>query len=156
MPVQDYCRLGPRTVSPQETIHGAAQLMEEHGVGSLVVVDEQTRPVGMLTDRDIVIAVAGKGRDARTTPVSRVMSKPVVTVTGGAPVGVAIRFMRQYSVRRIPIVDSQSGRLKGILTTDDVIELLAEEFSTTAALIHMQLPPDAPGQPPRSAAPEGR
>jgi len=156
MPVEDYCRLGPRTVSPEQTVHAAAELMEQHGVGSLVVVDEEMRPVGMLTDRDAVIAVAGKGRDARQTLVSRVMSKPVVSVTGGAPVGVAIRFMRQYSVRRIPIVDGSSGRLKGILTTDDVIELLGKEFSSTSELIHMQLPPDAPGQPPFSDAAEGR
>jgi len=156
MPVEDYCRLGPRTVSAEESLRVAAHLMEDHGVGSLVVIDEETRPVGMLTDRDIVIAVAGKGRDPGSTPVSRVMSKPVVTVTGGAPVGVAIRFMRQYSIRRIPIVDSQSGRLKGILTTDDVIQLLAEEFSGAAELIHMQLPPDLPGQQSPSVAPEAR
>jgi CBS domain-containing protein len=156
MSVEDYCRLGPRTISPEESLHAAANLMESHGVGSLVAVDEETRPVGILTDRDIVIAVAGKGRDPASTPVSRVMSKPVVTVTGGAPVAVAIRFMRQYSVRRIPIVDAQSGRLKGILTTDDVIELLGDEFAGAAALIHMQLPPDLPGQQSTSVASEGR
>lgn len=138
MPVQDYCRTDAKTASPGETILAAAERMQATGVGSLVVVDEAERPVGMLTDRDVVVAAIGRRLEAGKTAVRDVMHESVVTVTGGAPIGVAIRFMRQYKLRRVPIIDEETGKLTGIITLDDVVQLLAEELGGIAELMSVQ------------------
>jgi predicted transcriptional regulator len=120
--------------------------MREAGVGCLVVVDEAQRPVGMLTDRDVVLAAIGRRLEPAKTSVRDVMHESVVTVTGGAPLGVAIRFMRQYRLRRIPIVDKETGKLAGIVTLDDVVQLLADELSGIAELLSLQNPSRGDGR----------
>jgi CBS domain-containing protein len=150
MPVEDYCRHAPATASPEESIQEVAIRMDVRGVGSLVVVDGDGRPVGMVTDRDTVLATVRRRLDAGATPVREIMHEPVVTVTAGAPIGVAIRFMRQYSLRRIPVVDHRSGRLLGILASDDVVQLLSNELSGAAEVIRSQFPADLGGRPPRA------
>jgi CBS domain-containing protein len=142
MPVKNYCRLAPCTASPDESVEDAAVRMDARGIGSLVVVDANERPIGMLTDRDIVLSTVRGRLDAAATPVSEIMREPVVTVTAEAPIRVAIRFMRQYGVRRILVVDHRSGRLEGIVTADDVVHLLSNELSGAAELIRSQFPED--------------
>jgi CBS domain-containing protein len=154
VPAKDYCRPDPSTVAPEEPIRDAAQRMQAHGVGSLVVVDEDGCPIGMLTDRDIVLSTVRRHLDAESTPVREVMHAPVVTVTGGAPLGVAIRFMRQHSLRRIPVVDHRTGRLEGILASDDVVQILSDELSGAAELMRSQFPTGLAGAPARDPGAE--
>jgi CBS domain-containing protein len=146
MAVLEYCRREPKTATGDESLRQAAERMEQERVGSLVVVDDQQRPIGMLTDRDVVLAAIARRLDASTTPVHEIMHEPVVTVTEGSPVSVAIRFMRQYRLRRIPVVDHENGRLRGILSLDDVVQLLAEELGSAAELIRMQVPAQGGGR----------
>jgi signal-transduction protein with cAMP-binding, CBS, and nucleotidyltransferase domain len=153
MPVADYCRSDPCTASPHESIQDVAQRMDDLGVGSLVIVDADQCPVGIVTDRDVVLSAVRRRLDVGTTAVSKIMHQPVVTVTAGAPLAVAIRFMRQYSVRRIPVVDHRSGRLAGILTSDDVVQILADELSGAAELMRSQFPGDLPDGPARAPGP---
>jgi CBS domain-containing protein len=145
MPVKNYCRLAPGTASPEESIEDAAVRMDARGIGSLVVVGADGLPVGMLTDRDVVLSTVRGRLDAGATPVSEIMHEPVVTVTAESPIGVAIRFMRRYGVRRILVVDDRSGRPEGILTADDVVQLLSNELSSAAELIRSQFPEDLGG-----------
>jgi len=110
----------------------AARLMREHHVGSLVVtVDRLSErvPVGLLTDRDIVLAVVAKGLDARTLRAGEVMTADLVTVREQDGITDVLRLMREKGVRRVPVV-SRSGALAGIVTIDDVLQLVAEEMDT--------------------------
>lgn len=112
----------------------AARLMREHHVGSLVVVVERLServPVGIVTDRDIVIAVVAKELDPRTLTVADVLTDSLVTVREQDDVSDALRVMREAGIRRVPVL-SRSGALAGILTLDDVLELMAEEMNDFA------------------------
>jgi len=108
----------------------AARLMREHHVGSLVVVDErlpQRVPVGMITDRDIVIAAVAKEVDPSKLTVGEVMSAGALVVREQDGIVDALRVMREKGVRRLPVVTA-SGGLAGILAMDDILELIAEEM----------------------------
>lgn len=112
----------------------AARLMREHHVGSLVVVVERLServPVGILTDRDVVVAVVAKELDPRTLTVADVLTDGLVTVREQDDVSDALRVMREAGIRRVPVL-SRSGALAGILTLDDVLELMAEEMNDFA------------------------
>ena len=108
----------------------AAKLMREHHIGSLVVVGERLSeklPIGMITDRDIVVAAVAKEVDPRTLTVGDVMSAGALVVREQDGITDALRMMREKGVRRIPVV-SDKGALVGILAIDDILELVAEEM----------------------------
>ena len=116
----------------------AAKLMREHHVGSLVVVVDRLServPVGIITDRDIVLAVVARELDARSLSVGDVLGGDLLTVREQDSMADVLRVMRQRGVRRVPVV-THSGALAGILTLDDLIDIFAEEmddFSRTLA-----------------------
>jgi len=108
----------------------AAKLMREHHVGSLVVVVDRAKervPVGILTDRDIVVAAVAKELDVRRLTVGEVMSAGVFVVREQDGLAEVLRAMREHGVRRVPVV-TPSGALAGLLTIDDLLELVAEEL----------------------------
>lgn len=110
----------------------AARLMREHHVGALVVIDEQAAgrvPVGMLTDRDIVVAAVAKEVDPAKLAVGDVMSAGALVVREQDGVADALRVMREKGVRRLPVVGTD-GTLAGVLAIDDVLELVAEEMDS--------------------------
>lgn len=110
----------------------AARLMREHHVGSLVVVVERLServPVGIITDRDIVVAVVAKELDPRALTVGDVINAGgVLVVREQDSLADALRLMREKGVRRIPVV-TKSGALAGIVTIDDLLELVADELN---------------------------
>jgi len=115
----------------------AARLMRDHHVGALVVVDQANGkrvPVGVLTDRDIAVAVVAKEVDARTLRVGEVMSGEPITVREQDSVLDALRLMRERGVRRVPVTDAQ-GALVGILAADDVLEVVADQLGDLARAI---------------------
>jgi CBS domain-containing protein len=108
----------------------AAKLMRQHHVGSLIVVEEQKGgrvPVGMLTDRDIVVEVLAPGLDYRNLKVGEIMSNRLITARDSDDMLGVLRVMRQKGIRRMPVV-TESGTLAGIVTLDDLLEILAEEM----------------------------
>jgi CBS domain-containing protein len=108
----------------------AAKLMRQHHVGSLIVVEEQQRgrvPVGMLTDRDIVVEVLAPGLDYKNLSVGEIMSSRLITARDSDDMLGVLRVMRQKGIRRMPVV-TESGTLAGIVTLDDLLEILAEEM----------------------------
>jgi len=118
-----------------------AKLMREHHVGSVVVVEESERgrlPLGIVTDRDIVIEVVAMDMDCRTVTAGEIMGADLVTVQEDESVLDVLRLMRRRGVRRVPVLTS-SGALAGIVTLDDVMEIIAEEFDDmTKAIVSEQ------------------
>jgi CBS domain-containing protein len=112
------------------TLSEAARLMREKHVGSLVVVEEGAHghaPVGVLTDRDITVAVVAKDLDARTISVGEAMSGDLLTVREDDSVIEALRLMRERGVRRVPVTQ-RDGTLVGIVTLDDLLEVVADQL----------------------------
>lgn len=108
----------------------AARLMREHHVGSLVVVVDRLServPVGIVTDRDIAVAVIAKGLDPKALSVGDVISEELLSVREQDGLADALRIMRGRGIRRLPVL-TRSGALAGIVTLDDVLELLAEQL----------------------------
>jgi CBS domain-containing protein len=141
MSILDYCRRNPCTARPDESIREAARRMDTRGVGCLVVVDGENKPVGMLTDRDIAMRVLRRRRDPDATTVEEAMERDLSSVTVDAPVERAVRRMHTEGYRRIPVVDRE-GRLVGIFATDDAIQLLASELAGLAEAVRSQFPAD--------------
>jgi CBS domain-containing protein len=138
MPIGDYCRREPVTATPDESIQDVAKRMDAEGVGCVIVVDDGRRPVGVATDRDIALRVLRRGLDPTTTGVQEVMHEPAVTLTRSAPLAVAARFMRQNGLRRIPVVEGDSGELFGVIASDDLLQLAATELRACAEVVRQQ------------------
>lgn len=119
-------RLGHRDVgclTPDASVAEAVRTMGERNLGSVVIV-EADRPVGILTDRDVVLRVVLRGLDPAGTNLREVMSSPLVTAMDDASSDDAAWRMREHRVRRLPIVD-RKGRLLGIVTLDDLLGKVA-------------------------------
>ena len=125
--------------APSETIRDVARRMNENNVGSIVVVDEDRRPIGIITDRDITIRCVAQDREPAYTTVDELMTTPVRTVAESTPIEEALAIMRRVAARRLVVTDDR-GALAGILALDDVLDLLAEETSTIAGILGREAP----------------
>lgn len=130
MNAYDLCQRHVVTVRRHEELATAAWMMRERNVGCLVVVDPAGayggwRPVGLLTDRDIVTNVFARDCDPRSIVVQEVMTRHPLTVWTHTSVDEALQRMRNAGVRRVPVVDDR-GCLSGILALDDIFEHLAQ------------------------------
>lgn len=132
MPISDYCLGEVVTIGPSENIVAAALLMRNHQVGCLVVV-EGNKPVGILTDRDIVRGVIAADVDPELTPVEDVMSSDLITARQTAGVFDVISTMCDEGVRRLPVLD-EDGHLVGIIALDDLLLLLGTELVNLASI----------------------
>jgi len=128
------------TAGPEESIRAAAKRMDSNDVGCVVVIDGHDHPLGVLTDRDVVILGLGSSRDLDATPVSAVMSRLTAKVREVTPMARAVVRMGSDGVRRLPVVDHH-GRLTGILTWDDALKVVASNLSLATEAIEAQFPP---------------
>lgn len=135
------CRRPALTVKHRETLRAAARRMERDGVGSLVV-EEDGRPVGVLTDRDVALAVLADGLDPGSTAGARVAGRALAAVPEEEPLRQAIAAMRRHGVRRLPVLDGR-GEVVGLLTADDLVRLAAEELGALADVAAEQSPGSA-------------
>jgi len=119
---------------PQDTVAQAARLMREKGVGCILVLDRGKKPLGILTDRDIVVSVVAVGLDPMTTKLEEVMTPRVLTASRGEILLRVAKRMAEASVRRLPVVDEE-GRVKGLISVDDILVLLITELSNVCAAI---------------------
>jgi len=108
--------------------------MREKNVGSVVVVDEKGRPVGMVTDRDLAVKVMAEGKSPET-PVDEIMSHPVFAVSRDALVFDTLREMARRHVHRMPVIDGGSKELIGIVTAEDALMLLTTELANIAEVM---------------------
>lgn len=130
MPIGEFCNREVVFATRKTSIPEAAQLMRQHHVGDLVVVDEadgKRVPVGMVTDRDMVIEIIAKSLDINEFSVGDIMGPQLVSVQDNEGVFETIRLMRAKGIRRLPVVN-QAGGLEGIVSADDMLDLLAEEM----------------------------
>jgi CBS domain-containing protein len=137
MAVGEICNRDVVIAEKTLSVVAAAQLMRTHHVGDLVVVEEKDgrkHPVGIVTDRDIVVEVVAAGVNPDALKVGDIMGPGVATVRESEGLFEALRYMRDKGVRRMPVVDRDGG-LAGILTMDDLLELLAEEMTELAKLV---------------------
>jgi CBS domain-containing protein len=123
--VRDLMTENPRSISGEQPVTEAAQIMRDEDAG-LVPVVEGDRLVGTLTDRDIAIRVVAEGKDPQSTTVREVASTDLVTVDPQQELSEALRLMAQHQVRRLPVVE-EDGRLVGIVAQADVAKHADEE-----------------------------
>jgi CBS domain-containing protein len=124
MRARDAIRKLPETIEAGDTITRAAQRMDEAAVGALVVIDED-RPVGIVTDRDLVVRAMARGypRDSR---VDSVMTTGLVGIDADEDLRQAIQLFSHHAIRRLPIVEGDE--IRGMITLDDVVIDLAHDL----------------------------
>lgn len=125
------------------TAFEAARAMRTNGIGC-VVVCEGYEIVGMVTDRDIALRVAGAALDPRRTTLGEVMSRDVATLPPDADATDALRVMRERAIRRVPLVED--GRVVGMVTLDDLVFEMAAPLSEIAAVVKAQIVEPGPAR----------
>jgi CBS domain-containing protein len=137
MLVGEYCNRDVAIVEKGCSVREAGRHMRTQHVGDLIVVEEHDGkriPVGIVTDRDIVLEVIAKDVDLNAVAIGDVMSFELTTANEDDEVLETVKLMRAKGVRRVPVVDKQ-GALVGILAVDDLIELLQELVADIGSLI---------------------
>lgn len=137
MKTGEFCNREVVVASRDMDVLEAAKLMRHYHVGNLVVVDEEDAgrptPVGIFTDRDIVVELLAKDVDPALFSIGEVMTFELTTAREDEDVVDTVKKMKERGIRRIPVVDGKN-HLVGILALEDVIELIAEELSDLVAL----------------------
>lgn len=136
----EICKRDVAVAYKSMVLSEAARVMRDRHVGCLVVVEETDRgrlPIGMLTDRDIVVAVVARDLDARNLAVGDVMTPDPLTVREGETFLETLRLMRRRGIRRVPVV-GEHGELVGIVAIDDVLDVLAGEMTELAGAIRSE------------------
>jgi CBS domain-containing protein len=139
MSVGRICVRQVDVAKPEEAVQAGAQRMLARKVGTLVVVNKSYEPVGIVTDRDLTVRVLGEGRDPSQTMLFDVMTRDPVTITSETAVEDALRLMRNGSFRRLPVVD-RAGKLSGVVSLDDILDLLSHEFGEIGRLLVAENP----------------
>jgi len=129
------------SAAPSESVRTGAGRMAQHEVGTLVILDGPgaTHAVGIVTDRDIVTRCIAGNLDPDQTPLSIVMTRPVRTVDENTSIEDAVREMARGITRRL-VVTGEENRPVGILSLDDVLDLLIGEFGPLKTLLERQGP----------------
>jgi CBS domain-containing protein len=139
MSVGRICSRDVDLIGFEDSVAVAAQRMHSHKVGTLMVADGDNRPIGMITDRDLVVRVIAAGLDHATTDVGTVMTRDVTTVYEDCQVETALEVMRRGPFRRLAVVD-EDERLVGLLSIDDILGLLTKEFRSIGSLMLAESP----------------
>lgn len=140
-------------VSPRATIGEASREMRTRNIGAVVVISDDYKPIGLVTDRDIVMRVVADDRGPRDVVVEQIMSGGVVTLTERASIREATERMRDKGVRRIVIVD-ENDRVTGIVSFDDLLLLLGMEIGNLANAVVSELSQEILAEPVSPPAPQ--
>ncbi len=141
MQIKDICECKVETASKDTSLTEAAKLMKEQNVGTLVVVEtegEETKPIGIITDRDIVVNAIAEESDLTKQQVEQCMSTDLLILKSDQDSFEALDSMSERGVRRAPIVD-ENDQLVGIATFDDIFLAIANEANKLAGLIRQQV-----------------
>jgi CBS domain-containing protein len=142
MSVGKICQREVDFAEPAESVFQAAERMRDRTVGALVVLNKTRQPIGILTDRDVTLRVVAAARDPHDTTVEEVMTREPKTAGEQTPIEMAVAQMRAGAFRRLPIVD-EGGELVGLVTLDDILMLLCEEFNSIGGLLGRETPASA-------------
>jgi CBS domain-containing protein len=110
------------SVAPETTVFAAIEMMAEKEVGALLVVDKG-QPQGIVSERDYARKVVLKGRSSKDTPVSEIMTGPLVTVAPDCSVDEAMRLITTHRIRHLPVVEN--GKLQGLISIGDLVQWIA-------------------------------
>jgi len=138
MNIYSVCQNNVVSVTPDTTVKFVAELMKEKNIGC-VVIAENNKPVGIVTDRDFAIRGGHLCEEEETRIISEIMTENVKTIRKDTDFFDAIQEMKSFGVRRLPVVD-MGGRLVGLITLDDIIRLLARELGEIARIIGKESP----------------
>lgn len=141
MKIGEYCNRDVVVTGKDTEIVETARLMKKHHVGDLVVVENRggaNVPLGIVTDRDLVVEVMAQEVPVEEVRVEDVMSLDVATVREEEGVWETLERMRDLGVRRMPVVD-QDGALVGLATSDDLLELFAEAMNNVVQMVRSEL-----------------
>lgn len=139
MPIERLVRRPVQTLGPGDTCRDAAVLMRDEGVGA-VVVAEDNRPLGIVTDRDLAVRVMANGQDPDKLTLREVMSADPIFLTAPRSLDELIAAMRDGVVRRVVVVTSD-GELRGLISMDDLLTLLAEQLADLTRVIRKESEP---------------
>lgn len=138
MPISECCNISLVCCETNASIPEVAALMRKHHVGDVIVIETQNEkrvPIGIVTDRDIVIETIALQLDTNVFTAGDIMTTPIITVREDEGFTETLHLMRDHKIRRMPVVTA-AGTLFGIVTADDIINLLAMELSLmTGAMV---------------------
>lgn len=140
MKASEFCNRDVVVIEQDASVADAAKLMRRFHVGSVVVVEtggRVKRPTGVLTDRDIVVEFVAQELSPQDVAVGDAMTGELVSVEESTGLFETIELMRDKAVRRLPVVDA-NGALVGLVASDDVLELMAEQLSHFVAIVDHQ------------------
>ena len=136
MSIGEFCTRTVVVAEKDTSIVGLAQLMRKYHVGDVVVVEkhvDRMLPVGIITDRDIVVELIAEEVDLESVTAGDVMSTELITAKQNEGIWDTLQLMQSQGIRRLPVVNEE-GFLEGILTVDDLIDLLADELVILAKI----------------------
>jgi CBS domain-containing protein len=136
MPITEFCIRDVVCGSRDTSVASAAALMRHRHVGNVIVIDqvgEKRVPVGIVTDRDIVVDVVAPGLDPKLIKLGDLVLGPLTTIEEGASDAETVRRLSIKGVRRMPVVDT-AGYLVGIITLDDMLRHLAAPLAALSEL----------------------
>jgi CBS domain-containing protein len=122
------------TIDPTATLESGIRILAERGIGALVVLGADQRMIGILSERDIVRALAERGADALTEPLARVMTRNVSTCTQSETVNSIMEQMTAGKFRHVPVVEGE--RLVGIVSIGDVVKHALTELQHESKALH--------------------
>jgi CBS domain-containing protein len=140
MTLKTICNREVLIAQKSDSVVTAAKLMREYHAGNVIVIEERNGhryPVGIVTDRDIVIELVAMEANINSLTLGDVMYREITVANENDDIAETIKIMRQKGIRRMPVVDG-SGVLIGIVTLDDLIDLIAEQLQDLAALVGRQ------------------
>ena len=140
MLLKELCTPDVVCCSPEMRVSVAARLMRQSHVGDLVVVndpDTDPTPIGMVTDRDIVLEVIGKELNPNTVAVREIMHAPAVIASETDESSQAIERMKSHGVRRLPVM-GQNGKLAGVVSLDDLLRQLAADATALVEIVNRE------------------
>lgn len=137
MNIRTICSRVVASAAETESVKAGAARMAEYGVGTLVVVGDRREPVGIVTDRDVMLRCVAEGKDASDTPLSEIMTSPVRTLHEMSPLDEGLDAMEKVGARRLVITDDD-GVVVGILSIDDVIGLVGGQLGRVDAVLRTQ------------------
>lgn len=131
MNIRDVMTPNPRTIAPTDSIQNAARIMRDEDTGAVPVV-EGGRPIGIVTDRDIVVRAVAEGDGQLSRPIREIVSGGIISVSPDMSTRDAAELMREHQVRRLPVVDGE--QLVGIVSIGDLAVKEAKDRQTGETL----------------------
>ncbi|WP_455201329.1 CBS domain-containing protein [Kaarinaea lacus] len=138
--IGEICNRNVIIATGDTSVTELAQLMREHHVGSIIIIEQQNEcniPVGIITDRDLVIELLSKDVDTKSISASDIMSTDLVTIRESNHVYDTLKLMRGKGIRRMPVVNDENV-LIGILTVDDLLDVVISELDDIVNIVSIE------------------